>query len=46
MNLDGNEWSCVAVVTRDSLDETLAQHSAAMGGDSVRALPWKYWRRV
>ena len=38
MNLDGNEWSCVAVVTRDSLDETLAQHSAAMGGDSVRAV--------
>ena len=38
MNLDGNEWSCVAVVTRDSLDETLAQHAAAMGGDRVRAV--------
>ena len=37
MQLD-DEWSCVAMVTKNSLDETLAQHSAAVGGDKVRAV--------
>jgi hypothetical protein len=37
MNLD-DEWSAVAVVAKDALDETLAQHGAAVGGDRVRAV--------
>ena len=35
MNVD-DEWSCVAMVAKDSVDETLALHS--VGGDKVRAV--------
>ena len=37
MSLD-DEWSCVAMATEDSLDETLAQHAAAVGAERVRAV--------
>ena len=37
MHLDA-EWSCVAMVTKDLLDETLAQHIASVGAERVRAV--------